>query len=124
MKATYVNGRKVLEVDGQGLTLLAEQAMLDISHLLRPSHLQFLANILDDPEASNNDKFVALELLKNANVAVNMVLPSCQDTGTAIIMGKKGQYVWTNEDDAAALSRGVYNTYTKNNLRYSQGHYP
>ncbi|KAM7535571.1 hypothetical protein Aperf_G00000094643 [Anoplocephala perfoliata] len=120
VKASNVNGRKVLEVDGQGLTLLSEQAMVDISHLLRSSHLEFLAKILKDPEASNNDKFVALELLKNANVASNMILPSCQDTGTAIIMGKKGQYVWTNEDDSAALSRGVYNAYTKHNLRYSQ----
>nr|CDS31600.1 fumarate hydratase class I [Hymenolepis microstoma] len=120
VKTTTVNGRKVLEVDGKGLTLLAERAMLDISHLLRSSHLQFLSNILNDPEASDNDKFVALELLKNANIAANMILPSCQDTGTAIIMGKKGQYVWTNEDDGAALSHGVYNAYTKNNLRYSQ----
>ncbi|VDL16671.1 unnamed protein product [Hymenolepis diminuta] len=120
VKTTVVNGKKVLEVDGEGLTLLAEQSMLDISHLLRPSHLQSLSNIFKDPEASNNDKFVALELLKNANIAANMILPSCQDTGTAIIMGKKGQYVWTNEDDGAALSRGVYNAYTKNNLRYSQ----
>lgn len=120
VKTTTVNGKKVLEVDGEGLTLLAEQSMLDISHLLRSSHLQSLSNIFKDPEASNNDKFVALELLKNANIAANMILPSCQDTGTAIIMGKKGQYVWTNEDDAAALSRGVYYTYTRNNLRYSQ----
>ena len=107
-------------MDGQGLTLLAEQAMIDAAHLLRPGHLQSLSNILKDPEASSNDKFVALELLKNANVAASMVLPSCQDTGTAIVMGKKGQFVWTNEDDAAALSRGIYNTYTKHNLRYSQ----
>ncbi|KAL5108901.1 Fumarate hydratase clas I aerobic [Taenia crassiceps] len=120
VKATEVNGKKVLEVDGKGLTLLAEQAMIDIAHLLRPSHLQSLSNILKDPEASSNDKFVALELLKNANVAASMILPSCQDTGTAIVMGKKGQYVWTNEDDGAALSKGIYNTYTLYNLRYSQ----
>ena len=120
VKTTEVNGRKVLEIDGQGLTLLSEQGMIDIAHLLRPSHLQSLSNILKDPEASNNDKFVALELLKNANIASSMVLPSCQDTGTAIIMGKKGQHVWTNEDDSVALSRGIYNTYTRHNLRYSQ----
>lgn len=120
VKSTNVNGKKVLEVDGKGLTVIAEQAMIDIAHLLRPSHLQSLSNILKDPEASNNDRFVALELLKNANIAASMILPSCQDTGTAIIMGKKGQYVWTNEDDGAALSRGVFNTYTLHNLRYSQ----
>ncbi|CDI98697.1 fumarate hydratase class I [Echinococcus multilocularis] len=120
VQGTEVNGKKVLEVDGKGLTLLAEEAMNDIAHLLRSSHLQFLSNILKDSEASNNDKFVALELLKNANIASNMILPSCQDTGTAIVMGKKGQYVWTNEDDGAALSRGIYNTYTRRNLRYSQ----
>nr|CDS20347.1 fumarate hydratase class I [Echinococcus granulosus] len=120
VQATEVNGKKVLEVDGKGLTLLAEEAMNDIAHLLRSSHLQSLSNILKDSEASNNDKFVALELLKNANIASNMILPSCQDTGTAIVMGKKGQYVWTNEDDGAALSRGIYNTYTLRNLRYSQ----
>lgn len=120
VKTTDVNGKKVLEVDGKGLTLIAEQAMIDISHLLRPSHLQSLSNILKDPEASSNDRFVALELLKNANIAASMILPSCQDTGTAIVMGKKGQYVWTNEDDGAALSKGIYNTYTLHNLRYSQ----
>ncbi len=120
MKTIDVNGKKVLEVDGKGLTLLAQNAFVDVSHLLRPAHLQSLSRILKDPEASNNDKFVALELLKNANIASSMVLPSCQDTGTAIIMGKKGQYVWTNENDGEALSRGVYNTYTTTNLRYSQ----
>jgi len=115
-----VDGRKVLKVEPEGLTLLAEQAMIDIAHLLRPGHLKQLSNILADPEASDNDKFVALELLKNANVAAGMVLPGCQDTGTGIIMGKRGQNVWTDGNDGEALSRGVYNAYTKRNLRYSQ----
>jgi len=115
-----VNGKKVLKVEPEALTLLAEHAMIDIAHLLRPAHLQQLSKILSDPEASSNDKFVALELLKNANVAAGMVLPGCQDTGTAICMGKKGQYVWTDGNDAAAISKGIYNTYTKKNLRYSQ----
>ncbi|CAH1775949.1 unnamed protein product [Owenia fusiformis] len=115
-----IEGKKVLKVKPEALTLLAEQAMIDIAHLLRPAHLQQLANILQDPEASGNDKYVALQFLKNANIAAGMVLPGCQDTGTAIIMGKKGQYVWTDGQDAAALSKGVYNTYTNTNLRYSQ----
>lgn len=115
-----VGGKKILKVEPEGLTLLAEQAMTDIAHLLRPTHLQQLANILDDPEASENDRFVALELLKNANIAAAMVLPGCQDTGTGIVMGKRGQYVWTDGNDEEALTRGVYNTYTKRNLRYSQ----
>ncbi|XP_064642224.1 fumarate hydratase class I, aerobic-like [Lineus longissimus] len=115
-----VKGKRVLHVQPEALTLLTEQAMIDIAHLLRPGHLQQLSNILKDPEASNNDKYVALEFLKNANIAANMVLPGCQDTGTAICMGKKGQYVWTDGNDAEAISRGVYNTYTSKNLRYSQ----
>ncbi len=113
-------GKKVLVVEPEGLTLLAETAFRDISHLLRPGHLQQLANILEDPEASSNDRFVAVELLKNASIAAGGVLPMCQDTGTAIIMGKKGELVFTGADDEEALSRGVYNTYTKHNLRYSQ----
>ncbi|OWF37149.1 uncharacterized protein LOC110440468 [Mizuhopecten yessoensis] len=115
-----VKGKKMLHVQPEALTLIAEQAMVDIAHLLRPGHLQQLSNILSDPEASNNDKFVALELLKNASIAADMVLPGCQDTGTAICMGKKGQYVWTEGGDAEALSKGVYNTYLNRNLRYSQ----
>ncbi|KAK0056856.1 fumarate hydratase class I aerobic [Biomphalaria pfeifferi] len=119
--ATFdVKGKKVLSVQPEALTLLAENAMIDIAHLLRPAHLQQLAKILKDPEASSNDRFVALELLKNANVAAGMVLPGCQDTGTAICMGKKGQYVWTNGNDMEAIAKGIYNTYTKKNLRYSQ----
>lgn len=115
-----VDGKQVLKVAPEGLQLIASEAMRDISHLLRPGHLKQLASILDDPEASENDHFVARELLKNANVAAGMVLPSCQDTGTAIIMGKKGQYVWTDGDDADPLTRGVMKTFTETNLRYSQ----
>ncbi|KAI0227188.1 Fumarate hydratase class I, aerobic [Lamellibrachia satsuma] len=115
-----LNNQDVLMVDSKGLTQLAEEAYTDIAHLLRPAHLQQLSNILKDSEASSNDKFVALELLKNANIASGMILPGCQDTGTAICMGKKGQYVWTEGRDEEAISRGIYNTYTKSNLRYSQ----
>ena len=113
-------GRDVLEVDGSALTRLAAEAMRDIAHLLRPGHLAQLRAILEDPEASPNDRFVARTLLKNANIAAGMVLPSCQDTGTAIVIGKKGQQVWTSGDDEVDLSRGVYETYTGTNLRYSQ----
>jgi fumarate hydratase class I len=115
-----VKGKRILVVEPQALTTLCENAFVDVSHLLRTSHLEQLAKILKDPEASSNDKFVALELLKNANIASGMVLPGCQDTGTAICMGKKGQYVWTEGRDEESLSRGVYNTYTSHNLRYSQ----
>lgn len=121
VETVNINGKKILQIDSQALALLAEKAIVDIEHLLRPGHLQQLLNILKDPEASKNDKFVALELLKNANIAANMVLPGCQDTGTAICMGKKGQYVWTTgEPDEVALSQGIYNAFTRNNLRYSQ----
>ena len=117
---TKINGRDVLTVDPQALTLLTAAAFHDISHLLRPGHLGQLRNILEDDEASPNDKYVALELLKNANISAGGVLPMCQDTGTAIVMGKKGQQVWTGGDDAEALSLGVYQAYAQNNLRYSQ----
>ncbi|CAG5136548.1 unnamed protein product [Candidula unifasciata] len=120
VSTTEFKGKKLLTVEPEALTLISENAMIDVAHLLRPKHLQQLANILKDPESSSNDKFVALELLKNANVAAGMVLPGCQDTGTAICMGKKGQYVWTDGNDMEAISRGIYNTYTKKNLRYSQ----
>src|SRR4029434_331660 len=96
------------------------EAMRDMAHLFRPGHLAQLATILKDPEASPNDRFVALELLKNANIAAGGVLPSCQDTGTAIVMGKKGQYVFTAGGDEEAIARGVYDVYTTANLRYSQ----
>ena len=113
-------GTPFLKVAPEALTALATAAMTDIAHLLRPAHLEQLSNILSDPEASDNDRFVALELLKNANVAAGMVLPGCQDTGTGIVMGKRGQYVLTDGEDEAHLSRGVYDTYTERNLRYSQ----
>ena len=112
--------RSVLSIEPEALTGLAAQAMRDIAHLFRPGHLAQPRKILDDPEASDNDRYVALELLKNANISAGMVLPSCQDTGTAIVMGKKGQYVWTDGNDPAALSRGIAKTYTETNLRYSQ----
>jgi len=115
-----IDGREVLEVDSKALTLLADQAMRDCQHLLRPGHLAQLRRIIDDPEASANDRFVAFELLKNANIASSGVLPMCQDTGTAIIMGKKGENVWTSGDDEAALSQGILKAYTETNLRYSQ----
>jgi fumarate hydratase class I len=113
-------GKTFLKVEPEALTLLTRQAMRDISHLLRPGHLAQLRAIFDDGEASPNDKFVALELLKNANIAASGVLPSCQDTGTAIVMGKKGQQVWTGGGDEEAIARGIYQTYTTANLRYSQ----
>lgn len=113
-------GVSFTKVAPEALTLLAREAMRDIAHLLRPGHLQQLANILSDEAASPNDKFVALELLKNANIAAGGVLPSCQDTGTAIIVGKKGQRIYTGANDEEALSRGVYDTYETCNLRYSQ----
>jgi fumarate hydratase class I len=113
-------GRMFLQVEPSALRLLAATAIRDIQHLLRPGHLQQLASILDDPEASPNDRFVALDLLKNANIAAGGVLPMCQDTGTAIVMGKRGQQVLTLGDDEAALSHGIYDAYTTLNLRYSQ----
>ena len=113
-------GRTFLQVAPEALTLLAETAMHDIAHYLRPAHLQQLRNIMDDEEASPNDKFVALDLLKNANIAAGGILPMCQDTGTAIIMGKRGQQVLTDGTDERPLSQGVFNAYTQLNLRYSQ----
>ena len=113
-------GRRFLEVDPAALTELSRAAMRDIAHLFRTGHLQQLADILQDPEASPNDRFVALELLKNACVAAGGVLPSCQDTGTAIVMGKKGERVLTGGGDEAAIARGVFDAYRTGNLRYSQ----
>ena len=118
--AASFDGRPVLRVDTRALSLLAAEAFRDASHLLRPSHLAQLAAILDDGEASDNDRFVALELLKNANISAGGVLPMCQDTGTAIIVAEKGQQVWTGGGDEAALAEGVARTYTESNLRYSQ----
>jgi fumarate hydratase class I len=113
-------GKTFLQVEPAALTLLTREAMHDIAHLLRPGHLAQLARILEDPEASPNDRFVALDLLKNANIAAGGVLPMCQDTGTAIVMGKKGQYVFTGGGDEEAIARGVFDTYQTYNLRYSQ----
>lgn len=113
-------GRSFLEVSPEALRTLTAEAMHDIAHYLRPAHLAQLRRIIDDPEASNNDKFVALDLLKNANIAAGGILPMCQDTGTAIVMGKRGQHVLTAGTDEAAVARGVYDAYTRLNLRYSQ----
>ena len=113
-------GKKILKVDPEGLALLARNAMRDVSFLLRPAHLKLVAAILEDPEASDNDKSVALTLLRNAEVAAQGKLPFCQDTGTATIIGKKGQSVWTGACDEEYLSKGVYDCYTQENLRYSQ----
>ena len=115
-----INGQEYLVVPPDAMKILSEQAFGDIAHLLRPGHLQQLRNILDDPEASENDRFVAMELLKNANIASARVLPGCQDTGTAIVMGKKGHLVLSDGNDDAYLSEGAFNAYTKLNLRYSQ----
>ncbi|HDK8353424.1 TPA: class I fumarate hydratase, partial [Escherichia coli] len=113
-------GQEILKVAPEALTLLARQAFHDASFMLRPAHQQQVADILRDPEASENDKYVALQFLRNSDIAAKGVLPTCQDTGTAIIVGKKGQRVWTGGGDEAALARGVYNTYIEDNLRYSQ----
>lgn len=113
-------GKQILKVSPEALTLLAQQAFHDVEFMLRREHNKQVAAILNDPEASDNDKYVALTLLRNTETSVKGVLPFCQDTGTAIIHGEKGQQVWTGFDDAEALSRGVYNTFTQDNLRYSQ----
>ena len=113
-------GHPILKVEKEGLTAMANAAFHDVSFMLRRSHNEQVAKILNDPEASENDKYVALTFLRNADVATKGVLPLCQDTGTAIIHGEKGQQVWTGFSDEEALSLGVYKTYTENNLRYSQ----
>lgn len=113
-------GQDILTVEPEGLRLLAETALSDINHLLRPGHLKQLASILEDPEATDNDRFVAYDLLKNANIAAGGVLPMCQDTGTAIVMGKKGRRVWTDGGDYEALAAGIRDAYERRNLRYSQ----
>lgn len=112
-------GKPILKVAPEALSLLAAEAVKDVSHLYRASHLAQLRAILDDPEATNNDRFVAMELLKNANISAGMILPGCQDTGTAVVMAKKGQQVWS-EGDREALSRGIFKTFAEDNLRYSQ----
>jgi fumarate hydratase class I len=113
-------GKEILKVSSEGLTLMAQAAFRDVEFLLRPDHQAQVAQILNDPEASENDKFVALTFLRNAEISAKGILPFCQDTGTAIITGKKGQQVWTGGNDEEALSRGVYNTFVNENLRYSQ----
>jgi fumarate hydratase class I len=120
VRSLSVEGKTVLRIAPEALSELALAAFHDVSHLLRPAHLASLRAILDDPEASANDRFVALDLLKNANIAAGGVLPMCQDTGTAIVFGKKGQRVWVDGDEEEALSFGVHRTYTETNLRYSQ----
>ena len=120
VRVVEFEGQPVLKVDPKALTVLAREAIRDISFMLRPKHLQQVADILEDPEASDNDRYVALTLLRNAVVASKGLLPFCQDTGTATILGKKGQQVWTGGGDEEALSRGVHETYTQENLRYSQ----
>jgi fumarate hydratase class I len=112
--------KEFLQIEPIALEKLTEIALHDISHYLRPAHLQQLANIISDPESSPNDRFVAIDLLKNANISAGGILPMCQDTGTAIVMGKKGQYVLTTGKDEIAISQGIYDAYTKLNLRYSQ----
>jgi len=120
VRTVTCDGQTVLRIAPDALSELALRAFHDVSHLLRPGHLAQLRAILDDPEASGNDRFVALDLLKNANIAAGGVLPMCQDTGTAIVFGKKGQRVWVDGDEEEALSWGVHRTYTETNLRYSQ----
>ena len=120
VSTTEFEGKQILKVDPEALTLLTQHAFRDVNFLLRPEHQEQVAKILSDPEASENDKFVALTFLRNSEISAKGILPFCQDTGTAIIMGKKGQRVWTDGCDEEALSKGVYNTYVNENLRYSQ----
>jgi fumarate hydratase class I len=120
VKTFEEGGKRFVEIDPAGLTLLTREAMHDIAHFLRPGHLAQLRKILDDPESSPNDRFVALDLLKNACIAAGGVFPMCQDTGTAIVMGKKGQFVFTGGNDETAIARGIFDIYTQTNLRYSQ----
>ena len=115
-------GTPIVKIEPDGLTRIAEEAFRDVSHLFRASHLKQLKTILDDPEASDNDRYVATEMLKNAVISADGVFPSCQDTGTAVVIGKKGQQVWTGSSDEEALSRGIFNAYTKLNLRYPTYH--
>ncbi|MEA1968016.1 MAG: fumarate hydratase [Thermodesulfobacteriota bacterium] len=120
VKITEFEGQEILKIEPKALTLLARQAFKDVAHLYRSDHLEKLQGIINDNESSDNDRYIALELLKNAVIAAEKVYPMCQDTGTAIIMGKKGQHVWTWSDDEEELSKGVFETYTQNYLRYSQ----
>ena len=119
VSTSIFEGIEIVKVEPEALTRLAEDAFRDVSHLLRSSHLRQIADMLEDTEASENDRYVALEILKNAVISAEGVFPMCQDTGTAIVIGRKGQRIWTNFSDKEALSRGIFNAYTKNNLRYS-----
>lgn len=120
VETVLVGEREVLKIDPEGIARLTAEGFSDTSHLLRTSHLKQLRKILDDPDASENDRFVALDLLKNANISAGRILPMCQDTGTAIVMGKKGENVWVEGDDEAAITNGIERTYKTDNLRYSQ----
>src|SRR5271165_2423279 len=120
VRTFQVEDKTVLRIAPEALSELAVRAFHDVSHLLRPAHLAQLRTIMDDPEASSNDRFVAFDLLKNAGIAAGGVLPMCQDTGTAIVFGKKGQRVWVDGEDEAALAEGARDAYLKRNLRYSQ----
>ena len=120
IESFYIEGRSILKVTPEAIQLLAREAMRDVSFFLRKSHLAKVAAILDDPEASDNDRYVAATLLRNSIEAAEGILPTCQDTGTAIVMAKKGDLVWTEGDDAENLSEGIQKTYTEENLRYSQ----
>src|SRR4051794_33647184 len=120
VRVETIMSREMLVVSREAIRALSEAAFIDINHLLRPAHLASLKSIVEDPEASDNDKFVAFDFLKNANIAAGGVLPMCQDTGTAIIMGKKGRLIWSDGEDEAALAEGARDAYLKKNLRYSQ----
>ncbi|MFA9212115.1 MAG: fumarate hydratase, partial [Moraxellaceae bacterium] len=120
VRVERLGDREIISIDPKGLELLAQEALSDVSFYLRASHLEKLRAILDDPEATDNDRFVAYNLLQNATVAAEGQLPSCQDTGTAIVIGKKGENVYTGVNDAEYLSKGIFNTYQEKNLRFSQ----
>src|SRR6185503_11194688 len=120
VRVETVLGREVVVVSHEAMRALSEAAFTDINHLLRPAHLASLKHIVEDPEATGNDKFVAYDLLKNANIAAGGVLPMCQDTGTAIVMGKKGRAIVTDGSDEGAIAEGIRDAYLKKNLRYSQ----
>ena len=120
VETTVIDGKKILKVDPRGLELLAKEAVSDISFYLRTSHLEKLASILKDPEATDNDRFVAYIMLRNTVISSKGDLPWCQDTGTAIVIAKKGESVWTGVNDAEFLSKGIYETFKEKNLRYSQ----
>ena len=120
VSTTTFEGQEILKVEPEALAFLAQHALRDTQFLLRTKHLEQVAAILKDPEASNNDHYVARTLLKNAEISAEGILPFCQDTGTATVVAKKGQQVWTGANDAEWISKGIYETYTKENLRYSQ----